>query len=41
MTDANVVLGYLDPDAFLGGEMKLDAAALARALGRLAKAWGW
>ena len=27
VTDANVVLGRLDPDDFLGGSMKLDAAA--------------
>jgi N-methylhydantoinase A len=27
ITDANVVLGRLDPDNFLGGEMKLDADA--------------
>src|ERR1700722_7469387 len=27
VTDANVVLGRLDPDRFLGGAMKLDAAA--------------
>ena len=26
ITDANVVLGYLDPDALLGGDMPLDAA---------------
>ena len=26
-TDAAVVLGYIDPDNFLGGEVKLDAAA--------------
>ena len=26
-TDANVVLGYLDPDFFAGGRMKLDVAA--------------
>ena len=26
-TDAALVLGYLDPDNFLGGELKLDAAA--------------
>src|SRR6202043_385609 len=25
ITDANVVLGRLDPDNFLGGQMKLDA----------------
>ena len=27
LTDANVVLGYLDPDFFLGGEMRLDPRA--------------
>jgi N-methylhydantoinase A len=32
ITDANVVLGRLDPDNFLGGEMKLDAAAAARGI---------
>jgi N-methylhydantoinase A len=31
-TDCNVLLGYLNPDFFLGGRMKLDAAAAARAL---------
>ena len=31
-TDANVVLGYLDPDYFAGGRMKLDAAAARRAI---------
>ncbi len=31
-TDANVVLGYLDPDYFAGGTMKLDAAAARRAI---------
>ncbi len=31
VTDACVVLGYVDPDFFLGGKMKLDAAA-ARAV---------
>ncbi len=30
ITDANVVLGRLDPDNFLGGEMKLDADAARR-----------
>ena len=29
ITDANVVLGRLDPDNFLGGTMKLDAARRA------------
>ena len=27
LTDANLMLGYLDPDFFLGGEMKLDKQA--------------
>ena len=31
-TDANVVLGYLDPGYFAGGKMKLDAAAARRAI---------
>ncbi|HMM55357.1 MAG TPA: hydantoinase/oxoprolinase family protein [Candidatus Desulfobacillus sp.] len=31
-TDANVVLGYLDPDFFAGGKMKLDLAAARRAI---------
>jgi N-methylhydantoinase A len=31
-TDANVVLGYLDPNYFAGGRMKLDAAAARRAI---------
>lgn len=31
-TDANVVLGYLNPDYFLGGRMKLDYEAAYRAI---------
>ncbi|MEW5888095.1 MAG: hydantoinase/oxoprolinase family protein [Pseudomonadota bacterium] len=31
-TDANVVLGYLDPAFFAGGRMKLDAQAARRAI---------
>ncbi|MFZ5511082.1 MAG: hydantoinase/oxoprolinase family protein, partial [Pseudomonadota bacterium] len=31
-TDANVVLGYLDPAFFAGGRMKLDAEAARRAI---------
>jgi N-methylhydantoinase A len=31
-TDANVVLGYLDPDFFAGGKMKLDLAAARAAI---------
>ena len=36
VTDANLVLGYLDPAHFLGGSAKLDAAAAEAALDRLA-----
>jgi N-methylhydantoinase A len=32
VTDACVTLGYLDPDYFLGGSMKLDARAAAQAI---------
>ena len=32
VTDADLVLGYLDPDYFLGGEMKLDIDSAARGL---------
>src|SRR5580693_6694832 len=32
VTDASVVLGYIDPDYFLGGKMSLDAAASERAI---------
>ncbi len=32
VTDANLVLGRLDADRFLGGEMKLDARAAERAI---------
>ena len=36
VTDANLVLGYFDPDYFLGGEMKLDVEAARAALGSVA-----
>jgi N-methylhydantoinase A len=39
-TDANVVLGRIDPEFFLGGAMKLDAAAARAAVERVAKAVG-
>jgi len=32
LTDANLVLGYLNPDFFLGGRMKLDKPAAERAI---------
>jgi N-methylhydantoinase A len=35
VTDADVVLGIIDPDRFLGGDMVLDASAAAEALGAL------
>ncbi|MCC7483437.1 MAG: hydantoinase/oxoprolinase family protein [Burkholderiales bacterium] len=50
VTDANLVLGYLDPDYFLGGQLALDASASRAALrqhiaaplsiGVLEAAWG-
>ena len=36
LTDANLTLGYLVPDAFLGGRMALDIAAAERAIGAVA-----
>lgn len=40
-TDANLILGRLSPDYFLGGEMKLDVVAVERAIGaRIAKPLG-
>ncbi len=42
VTDANVVLGRLDPQAFLGGDLSLDADAARRAiLGRVAEPLGY
>lgn len=38
VTDAAVVLGYIDPEHFLGGRMRLDQAAAERAVGALADA---
>jgi N-methylhydantoinase A len=40
VTDANVVIGRLLPDAFLGGAMTLDRAAAERAVGSLAQGLG-
>ena len=36
VTDAALVLGYLDPDFFLGGRMRLDAAAARQAVASVA-----
>ncbi len=40
VTDAQLVLGYLDPDDFAGGRMKLDRAAALAAVGAVAKQLG-
>ena len=40
VTDANVILGYLDPAAFMGGKRPLDCAASEAAVDRLAKSLG-
>lgn len=40
VTDANVALGRIDPDYFLGGAMKLDAEAARRAVERIATPLG-
>ena len=40
VTDADLVLGYLDPDHFLGGDMKLHPDLAEAALGDLAGALG-
>ncbi|MEJ2592279.1 MAG: hydantoinase/oxoprolinase family protein, partial [Candidatus Thiodiazotropha sp.] len=40
VTDANLILGRLRPDAFLGGRMRLDLAAARQAVGALARQAG-
>ncbi|HEY4252917.1 MAG TPA: hydantoinase/oxoprolinase family protein [Roseomonas sp.] len=40
VTDANLLLGYLDPAGFAGGRLPLDRGAAADAVGRLADALG-
>ncbi len=40
VTDANLVLGRLRPEAFLGGRMSLDRAAALRAVAELGRAMG-
>jgi N-methylhydantoinase A len=40
VTDANVVLGFLDPANFLGGRARLDAPAADHAVGAVAKRLG-
>ena len=40
VTDANLVLGYLDPDRFLGGARRLDKSAAKQAVDRVAASLG-
>src|SRR5579864_3715960 len=40
VTDANLMLGRLGADRFLGGEMKLDVIAAERALAKVGKSLG-
>jgi N-methylhydantoinase A len=40
VTDAALLLGYIDPDYFLGGRMSLDVAAAERAVGGFAEQLG-
>ena len=40
MTDANLVLGYLDPGNFLGGRARLDVGAAQRAVDAIAERLG-
>jgi len=40
VTDANLVLGYLDPANFLGGARRLDESLAARAVDRIAAGLG-
>jgi N-methylhydantoinase A len=40
VTDANLVLGRLDPDYFLGGEIRLDAVLAREAVARVAQRLG-
>ncbi|MCK8787009.1 hydantoinase/oxoprolinase family protein [Roseomonas sp. NAR14] len=40
ITDANAVLGYLDPEALLGDTIRLDVGAARRALAPIAEALG-
>ncbi len=37
VTDANVVLGIIDPDYYLGGKIKLDRAKAEAAVADIAK----
>ena len=41
VTDANLVLGRLSPDYFLGGELELDAGASGKAIASIAESLGY
>lgn len=41
LTDATLVLGWLDPTFFLGGRMPLDRELAERAIARIGRAFGW
>ena len=40
VTDANLLLGYINPDALVGGDLALDRSAAERAVGTLAEQLG-
>lgn len=40
VTDADLLLGYLNPDFFLGGEMRLDVEGARRVMGQLGQELG-
>ncbi|MBV8184429.1 MAG: hydantoinase/oxoprolinase family protein, partial [Hyphomicrobiales bacterium] len=40
VTDANLLLGHINPEYFLGGRMKLDTDAARKAVGKIALALG-
>ena len=41
MTDADVVLGYVNPDYYLGGKMMLNKEKALEAVGRIGVQAGW
>ena len=41
VTDANLVLGRIDPEAFLGGNMRLDVDAARKAIATVSGSHGW
>ncbi len=41
VTDADLILGFLNPDYFLGGEMRLNPDAAGAAIAPIADVFGW